>query len=191
MEQTAQFYNTVIDDVINSVEAKWRRANGSQVTLEQIRELWRHHALKACNIETPEPELSLQVRTMRNRKKAESEELNVRAILGIESEGSDSGSDMESADDNMGSGTDTDENEESDFFGSDLDTPDVMNLVNIPQAKDILTCHYEKAERKTGKNVTMEKLELCRCHFELNGVPRVIKSGSVSLKNEWMTKGGK
>ena len=184
MDDTVRVYTTIVDDVINSLEMKWKKSGGHQSTLEEIRKLWMHYALKTCNIETPEPQLSLQYRTRRNRKQAEETAPDLRAFLGslLGQEKEDYDSDMEYGSE-LDSESDGKESEESDFFGSDLDTPDITNMVNVAPAKDILTCHYETAERKKSKKCVMEKLQLCRCHFEINGVPRVIKGGSVAMKN--------
>ena len=180
LKDTIELYNKVIDDVINSVEAKWRKTGGNNSTLEQIRDLWRYRALKTCGLNLPEPELSTQVRIRKDKKQGEADFSNFMAMLNLQPDGAkeESESSMESADDMSSESVSS---EETDDFGSDLDD-DVMHMVCHERPVDLLTCNYEKWKKTNGKAGVTQSFNFSGCHFEIGGVPRVIKNGNFSVK---------
>ena len=180
--QTISLYQSVIEDVVSSIEERWRRSGGNWNVLEEIKENWMHRALLQCGVSTPEPKQSNQMRQRLMQRERQREMDNMASVLGIApAEASGSGSDYGS-DDDMTSDSGSAEEESSDHLGSDDDDPEILNMVSLPQAKDHILCHFCQGDRKkSSRKGAMYKLGLKCIHMTLNGRPFVVKSGEVSV----------
>lgn len=180
--QTIRFYQSVIEDVVSSVEEQWRRSGGNWNVLEEIKENWMHRALLQCGVSTPEPKPSNQMRQRLMQRERQREMDNMASVLGITpAQASGSGSDYGS-DDEMTSDSGSAEEESSDHLGSDDGDQEILNMVSLPQAKDHILCHFcRDTRKKSARKGDQYKLSLKCIHMTLNGRPFVVKTGEVAV----------
>ena len=176
--ETVELYKSVINNVIMSVEEKWRRNGGNPKTLEEIRAMWLHRALLRCGIQTPEPQRSNQMINRMQTKRIDplSDEL---ALLMGQAPAKPQESSSESNSD-MTSGSDGDSEEESSGLGSDPDDPEVDYMVEMVPAKDHMFCHFRFPEDvKNEQRGKTYSFKVSCVHLTIDGVPHVVKGGEI------------
>jgi hypothetical protein len=178
-DATVAMYEAVINDVLNSLETKWRREGGSPATLQQLVQVWRARALKKCGVACEEP----QVTRLKHAQmiKAQGDLLPFPPMFGRPpqppAEEEDS---MESADESSESSSEGSSGD-SGSLGSDLDDPEIAAMLTRLPPEDTLVCHYvDKGTKGSGKG-KLTHLEFTCAAFNLGGMPRVVKSGTADV----------
>ena len=196
---TLDLYNEVIENVIRSVGDKWEKNGGDFNILNNIADEWRYRTMKKCNIDIPEPQ-SQCLKRAKQKQEANSSELsklfsayqqsNENDSDSSESSesssphqkpASDSGSDLGDSDSDSEKSSDYDsEKESSDHLGEDTDD-EVDKMVSEITAKDRLICQYTFESKKKKKGSRGFTLNVTNCHFTIDGIPRVVKNGTISF----------
>jgi hypothetical protein len=184
---TVGLYNAVITDVMQSVEAEWRRKGGDSQVFHQIEESWRHRAFKSLGLDTPEP-ISLRLKNARSAATALKSDplldfITGRTALNAESSSSESSMESPPEDDSDDTGGGKQRDSDGKELGSDLDDEEVKAMVSPIVAADKLLCHFtdKKSTKRSKTRRAAESIEVTCAHFVLKGVPRTVRSGTLSI----------
>lgn len=191
MPYNAQFYLSVIDDVINSVKNKWKTTGGDPRLLAQIESIWKHKALLKLGIQTPEPQYA-QIKNAKMR--VDPNDINNLFAAFIpnpepEKDDSDSGSDSgsKSSSDASDISSSSSDGSGSSYSSSESelnidDDPELLAMVTPTVASDHLLCHYvSKSEKKSKKKGKSYNFDISHCHLEFEGDVRVFNNGEISI----------
>lgn len=198
--ETKQFYESVIDEVIESVRDDWNARGSDYRVLDAIKELWRYKALKCCGIDIPEPD------TFLTNKSEKVEIASFEEMFGLSSsyvpsakeeepekeddeddfdevEDDDEVVDLDESDDkDETESDDVDDIQEESSDGLGVDTDDeVAELIKEVVPTATVFCLYTEQKSlagKEGKNKTLN-LSLSNCHISVNGHVRVAKTGTL------------
>lgn len=183
-QKTIDVYKDVINDVINTSSYEWKKNGGNLQTLQRIQEIWLYRSLLSCGIVTPEPKNS----TAKSTQKID--ESQIRDIFAdFDNLGNDqedkSNDDSDKSDENdmtSGSGSDLTSDEEEYSEEEESDDPEINELLKPIIPTDTLLCSYVNFPKdKKSKNSKIITLEVQNVHLTENGVPRVIKNGTIRI----------
>ncbi|OHS96239.1 hypothetical protein TRFO_37624 [Tritrichomonas foetus] len=196
-QRTIDLYENVINLVTSNIGDKWKANGGDFQILQNIADLWRYRVRTRCNLEAVEPNVRI-IQRAKQKQEATSNVVDIYKQLGIidpnenqnnaEEDSSsssqsddDSGSDLSSASSSSsgsGSSSGSSSSSSSDELGPTDD--EINNMVQPIIAKDKCLCQYTYISKKTKKRGIQMNVALA--HFEINGIPRVVKNGTIYIE---------
>lgn len=195
---TLDLYNEVLENVIRCVGEQWEKNGGDFSVLTNISELWKYHTMKKCNIDIPEPQCQ-HLKRAKQKQQANNDELFKYLSGGFQqpkeenendsssessssqNSGTDSGSELGDSDtDSEKSSGGSTSSQSDDGLGSDTDD-EINQMVTQIKARDILFCEYTYESKKRKKGSRGFSLNVTNAHFTIDGIPRVVKNGTITF----------
>ena len=176
--QTIKLYNDVIDDVIQSIAQQWKKNGGDLQTLQRIEEIWRYRALLACGEVTPEPKSIVR----KSSQKTNNADFNIDIFADFSNTKQET--EEEETNSDLTSGSVSDLSESSEYSEEEDSDSEIENLFKPIIPTDTLLCSYVNYPKdKKTKNSKVIRLEIQNAHITVNGVPRVVKEGTLRISH--------